>query len=83
MKSEKIQRKKFPNKFKILSIFLSAKNRNNDIKKILVGIINSNISVKVINIFTNYKFVNYGKNIFLNKKIKIKIFKLNKKFLKI
>ena len=83
LKSEKIQRKKkFFKKFKILSIFLSAKNRNNDIKKILVGIINSNISVKVINIFTNYKFVNYGKNIFLNKKIKIKIFKFNKKFLK-
>jgi spore coat polysaccharide biosynthesis predicted glycosyltransferase SpsG len=84
LKYEKIQRKKnSPNKFKILSIFLSAKNRNNDIKKILNGIINSDISVKLINIFTNYKFVNFNKNKFKNKKIKIEIFKLDKNFLKI
>ena len=47
LKRKNTKKKKFPNKFKILSIFLSAKIEIM-ILKILVGIINSNISVKVI-----------------------------------
>jgi len=84
LKKEKvIRKKKEPKKFKILTIFLSAKNRANEIKMILEGVLSSDMPIKIINVFSNFEIKNLKEKKFSNKKIIVKFFKIKKNFLKI
>ena len=84
LKNKKINRKRCePKKFKILSIFLSAKNRNTEIKMIVEGILKSDMPIKKINIFSNFEIKDLKETKPKDKKIMIELFKLDKNFLKI
>tara|TARA_A100001015_G_C15026862_1_gene730984 strand:+ start:435 stop:1472 length:1038 start_codon:yes stop_codon:yes gene_type:complete len=84
LKSQKINSNvKQPKEFRVLSIFLSAKNRNKEIKMILEAILKSDLPIKKINIFSNFKIKNLMYKKFYDQKIIIRFFKIDKNFLKI
>ena len=84
LKNKKLERKKHrPKEFKVLSIFLSAHNRNKEIQTILEAIYKSNMPIRKINIFSNFSLKNFIEKKLSYQKNIIKCFKLSKNFLNI